>query len=159
MLVKLDHFPRDRGENKNIWVATTYGLNFLYWGNPLIPPLTGNPICIQGYETTNNTNILNLKQSHFSVGDFHFELGWFDFFSVFFGKKLPCETNETSRWCTLPKTHGSPRKVDSWKTSFSFWGSVYFQGETVSFREGTIQVKLQQQGAKIPSWNWDISPQ
>ena len=88
MLVKLDHFPRDRGENKNIWVATTYGLNFLYWGNPLIPPLTGNPICIQGYETTNNTNILNLKQSHFSVGDFHFELGWFDFFSVFLGRNF-----------------------------------------------------------------------
>ena len=52
-LVKLDHFPRDRGENKNIWVATTYGLNSLYWGNQLIPPLLGNPLCIQGYETTN----------------------------------------------------------------------------------------------------------
>ncbi len=32
----------------------------------------------------------------------------------------------------------SPLKMDDWKTILSFWGFAYFQGRTVSFREGSV---------------------
>ena len=40
---------------------------------------------------------------------------------------------------TLPE----PLKMDGWKMILSFWVSAYFQGQTVSFREGTSSPTFQ----------------
>ena len=37
---------------------------------------------------------------------------------------------------SLPETNSSPLKMDGWNTILSYWVSAYFQGRTVSFREG-----------------------
>ena len=37
---------------------------------------------------------------------------------------------------TLPETNSSHLKTDGWKKILSFWVPAYFQGQTVSFREG-----------------------
>ena len=42
-------------------------------------------------------------------------------------------------WNTLPETNSLHLKRDGWKTILSYWVSVYFQGQAVSFREGIIQ--------------------
>ena len=40
---------------------------------------------------------------------------------------------------TLPETNSSHPKMDGWKMKFPF-GMAYFQGQTVSFREGNQQI-------------------
>ena len=39
---------------------------------------------------------------------------------------------------TLPETNSLHLKVDGWNIIVSFWGPAYFQGRTVSFREGIL---------------------
>ena len=42
---------------------------------------------------------------------------------------------------TLPETNmTSPLKMDGWNTILYYWVSAYFQGRTVSFREGNINM-------------------
>ena len=45
-------------------------------------------------------------------------------------------------WDTLPKTNSSHLKMDGWKMKFPF-GMAYFQGWTVSFREGNCCLQLE----------------
>ena len=45
------------------------------------------------------------------------------------------------RETTLPETNELPLKMDGWNTILSYWVSAYFQGRTVSFREGKLLVK------------------
>ena len=52
--------------------------------------------------------------------------------------------------CTLPETNSSHLKMDGWKTILSFWGPAYFQGRTVSFREGIFCL---QRKRLAPAWN------
>ncbi len=48
---------------------------------------------------------------------------------------------------TLPDFHTFSPKMDGWNTIVSFWGPAYFQGQTVSFREG-ISLEL--------LYRWDL---
>ena len=55
--------------------------------------------------------------------------------------RLPCNSGAKDRcpeWPTPPKFNSSPLKNDGWEMILSSWGRVYFQGRTVSFREGSI---------------------
>ena len=41
-------------------------------------------------------------------------------------------------YSTLPESNSSHLKIDGWETILSFWVPAYFQGQTVSFREGNV---------------------
>ena len=55
-----------------------------------------------------------------------------------FWKRSSSNFNKT----TLPETNSSHLKMDGWKMSFFLGLKVYFQGRTVSFREGNNPQKL-----------------
>ena len=55
-----------------------------------------------------------------------------------FWKRSSSNFNKT----TLPETNSSHLKMDGWKMSFFLGLKVYFQGRTVSFREGNNLQKL-----------------
>ena len=58
-----------------------------------------------------------------------------------FSLGLPCNSGAKDRcpeWPTPPKFNSSPLKNDGWEMILSSWGPAYFQGRTVSFREGSI---------------------
>ena len=42
--------------------------------------------------------------------------------------------------------------MDAWKTILSFWGAAYFQGQTVSFREGNL---LAEKHAGVPTYHYE----
>ena len=51
------------------------------------------------------------------------------------------DNENNSQLFTLPETNSSPLKMDGWNTSLSYWVSAYFQGQTVSFKEGNFTAK------------------
>ena len=102
-LVKLDHFPRDRGENKNIWVATHLWPKLLILGKSTHPTFTR--------KSSLHPGIWNHQQVAFWTSN-----------NTVYQRNI-----KISRWSTLPKTHGSPPE-SGWLEDW-LWGSVYFQGE------------------------------